>query len=308
MRLPRKGGPWKEAPYDKKVEGGAWIIPDKAAGFRYAPGVFRISSGDGPVIRYTNNADGRRISRAPGAPRPQGKAIWFLGCSYTYGWGVQDNEHYPRLIQQALPDREIVNFGVNGYGPVHSLMQLERALAKGPAPALVVLGHGVFHDKRNVCSRRYRKRTRSHHQVVYLVPYAVPGDGDFDVEVRHRPLTYEPWPGQTGLALVHMVERISNRIGEWAAKPDQVAKGLLLRIAATCRKRDIPFVVAGIDNRHLEDRLDWCREQGIAAVDISVDLTDPDLRNPYDGHPSARAHTIFAERLLAFLRENKLLE
>ena len=306
LRLSSKGGPWRVPVFDKQIEGDAWTVPDELLGFRYGPGTFTIRSRAGPAIRYTHTSAGRRISRPPGTPRPKGKAIWFMGCSYTYGWGVKDDETFPWLIQRALPNREVVNFGVNGYGTVHSLLQLEQALAQGPPPALVVLGHGVFHDKRNVVSRRYRKRTRSHHQVVYTVPYATLDDDR--LVISYRPLTYEPWPGQRTFALVHTAERIRNRVGEWLHGPDGVAKALLARMAAACSEKGVLFVVAGIDRRHLPERLDWIREQEIIAVDISVDLADPGWRNASDGHPSARAHKAFADRLLAFLREKRLVK
>ena len=42
---------------------------------------------------------------------------------------------------------------------------------------------------------------------------------------------------------------------------------------------------------------------GIAAVDISVSLTEPGNTNaPHDGHPSAQANRAYAEKLLNFLR------
>jgi len=301
LRLSSRGGPWKVPGHDKQIEGGAWTVPDELLGYRYGPGTFTIRSGTGPAIRYTHTPAGRRVSRPPGTPRPKGRAIWFLGCSYTYGWGVKDDEAFPWLIQQAWPDREVKNFGVNGYGTVHSLLQLEQALEQGALPAVVVLGHGVFHDKRNVCARRYRKRTQSHHATTYRVPYATLENDR--LEISYRPLTYDPWPGQTTFALVHTAERIRNRIGEWRSRPDRVAKALLARMAAVCRRKGVPFVVAGIDRRHLEERLDWCREQQIDAVDISVDLADAGWRNAHDAHPNARAHKAFAERLRPLLKK-----
>lgn len=70
-------------------------------------------------IHMTANADGLRISPAPGAAE---RSIVFLGCSYTFGHGVQDNETFAYLTGVRLRDRYAAyNFGHNGDGAHHML-------------------------------------------------------------------------------------------------------------------------------------------------------------------------------------------
>lgn len=110
-------------------------------------------------FRVTRNASGRRITRPPTAhagamPRPQ---LWFFGCSFAFGALLSDEETFPWIAQDRLPEYEVVNFGVSGYSTLHSLIQLEEELRKPLRPAVAVLTYADFHQRRNVCSWSWRQ-------------------------------------------------------------------------------------------------------------------------------------------------------
>src|SRR5262249_10125369 len=103
---------------------------------------------------------------AEGPPRelgitgnPFGKAIdRVFGCSFTYGWLVNDAETYPYLLQAALPEYRIVNFAVPGYGNVQSLLQFKRALAThANKPALALFTYGFFMTREILLTARRPK-------------------------------------------------------------------------------------------------------------------------------------------------------
>jgi hypothetical protein len=49
--------------------------------------------------------------------------------------------------------------------------------------------------------------------------------------------------------------------------------------------------------------LDFCKNNGILALDISVDLTDSNFNQmPYDDHPNALSNRIFANRIFMFMK------
>lgn len=54
-----------------------------------------------------------------------------LGDSHTYGSGVASEQAWPRVLAD-LSGREVYNMGLGGYGPVHSLLLWEEALAYRP--------------------------------------------------------------------------------------------------------------------------------------------------------------------------------
>ena len=76
---------------------------------------------------YTIDKNGLRISPPP--RKPDAPAILFLGDSFTYGEGVNDDETTPYLTG-ILTDRKyaIYNFGIHGHGPQHMLAEIEHGI------------------------------------------------------------------------------------------------------------------------------------------------------------------------------------
>ncbi|MBC7408196.1 MAG: hypothetical protein H7339_07390 [Arcicella sp.] len=59
------------------------------------------------------------------------KYALFLGCSYTYGDGVSDNETMPYFFEQKAQHHLAQNYGFMGYSPLHSLALFQfRSLRK----------------------------------------------------------------------------------------------------------------------------------------------------------------------------------
>ncbi|MBN2056260.1 SGNH/GDSL hydrolase family protein [bacterium] len=86
-----------------------------------------------------------RIARMPGVGR-----ILCLGDSYTFGEDVSDGETYPSYLRELLPEWEILNFGVHGYGHDQMLIYLcdEGVQYR---PDLIVLGFYFGDLDRNMC-------------------------------------------------------------------------------------------------------------------------------------------------------------
>ena len=64
---------------------------------------------------------------AEGASEPD-KFACFLGCSFTFGKGVQDAETLPAQFQYLNSTYRSYNFGCNGFGPHQVLRQLETSV------------------------------------------------------------------------------------------------------------------------------------------------------------------------------------
>lgn len=87
-------------------------------GRRIVPGVYDYS--------YTNNALGFRGSRDyTSAKQPNVRRILFLGDSFTYGIGVNDDETFSSVVQRRLDasalKAEVINAGVPGTGTDYAL-------------------------------------------------------------------------------------------------------------------------------------------------------------------------------------------
>ena len=84
----------------------------------------------GPEIGLTKPAGVRRVA--------------VLGDSYAWGIGARESELFATLIEQAIPDSQVLNFGVSGYGPVQYELLTGRVLEF--APEVVVIAFCLGND------------------------------------------------------------------------------------------------------------------------------------------------------------------
>lgn len=298
--------PFSAQPVDLRVEpGGKLFRALDEGGFGHFPGEFKVTLPTGYSFRVTHGTNGLRATHPPLAvaakPRPE---LWILGCSLTHGWSLNDEDTYPWRVQAALPEFEVVNGGVSGYGTLHQRLLFQELLKQRGKPAVVVVAYGRFHDFRNTYVRIWQKGFAPYNRLPDLVyPFVrqtTAGELSYDV----APATYAEWPLQRHSALVHWMEQQANLAQERRVRSHEVSRALLANWATLCAKEGIPFVVAGISS-DAAPMLEWCRAVGLRSVDISVPLTEPGNTNaPHDGHPSAKANRVYAEKLVAFLKAN----
>ena len=230
--------------------------------------------------------------------------IWVFGCSYTWGWCVDDEETFPWLIQQELSDYEVTNYGVPSYGSVHGLVQLRRALEKGSQkPDFAVFTYSDVHLERNVGTpSRLRALKR-------VTPY-------MDSRMRHLRARIDT-RGSLVLSLV------SFDVPESEEDPSleeqiRVTKAIFEEIFSICQDGDIAPILAVIETRfsgeqNIEGELAdevvaYCRSLGYDIVDMRVNFhgfwKNREYNcQPHDGHPNGEAHKLYAERLIARLKK-----
>ena len=84
-------------------------------------------------VTYDNDEHGYRRQPPARATSPARSVLCF-GCSFTYGWGLENEETYPWLLQEALgADWQVHNLAFNGYGPQQMLASLEGGYAEAAA-------------------------------------------------------------------------------------------------------------------------------------------------------------------------------
>jgi lysophospholipase L1-like esterase len=64
--------------------------------------------------------------------------VLVLGDSNGFGWGVPDDQHFAALLQQALPQTDVLNLAVSGYGTDQSYLRL-RSEAMVFSPHLIIV-------------------------------------------------------------------------------------------------------------------------------------------------------------------------
>jgi len=297
--------PLEAAPLDIQImPGSRYQTWDKELGFRPIPGHYTIVFDHRWTWELTNLPDTTRITRPlesydHAEPKP---GVWVFGCSFVQGWGLNDNETFPWKLQMLLPDYDVVNFGVGGYGTLQSLLELRRAFAERPLPRIVMLAYADFHDARNTRLNSWREATYSYDRFgSNAQPFARLDGPD------HLQLFYDDGSFRF-LALRHrsaFCNLVASRLGsrqDATIDSRRVSELLLTQFAEECHKHGVNFLLAGIWPSELtHTMLERMSRRGLATVDISADPRDPANGIPYDGHPSAVATRHFAETVLAEL-------
>ena len=204
---------------------------------------------------------------------------------------------------------EVINFGVNGYGTVQSIIQFRQALQERRVPKIVVYAYAGFHVERNVFLRSWRKIVFSFSKLgQQMGPYARL-NADDKLEYYLKNVEYNEFPLMRHSAFMHFIELKYDKLEENYYHSREVTEALILEMAKIAKEKGITFVLAGItDSQGTRNMLSFARDKGIKAIDISVDLDIPGYRNsPYDIHPSALADRKYADKLEAFLRRDGLL-
>jgi len=303
--------PWQKIEINLKVNPeGNLYIKNPTLGYTNSPGTFTVTLPDGYSFIITNLPNSQRITHPLNTYGAAGTKdeIWIFGCSFTYGWSLNDQETFPWLLQERFPHYEVVNFGVNGYGTVQSLIQFREALARGRVPKAVLLNFASFHDERNIFSRNWIKAVisvKNFGRVFY--PYARLGQNG-KINYHLGEINFRELPLMRYSALMNFVEKKYDKIEERYYNIRDVTQALLLEFANTVKDQKIPVIIAGITvGQPTRDMLSFVREKGFKTVDLGVDLNIKENTNyPHDGHPGPLANRKIADKLEAFLRANVL--
>ncbi|MGH1435640.1 MAG: hypothetical protein ACRBG0_14430 [Lewinella sp.] len=288
------------------------LIPHASLGFALHPGTFQVTINEGLTYTATHGADSIRI--AGYEKQEELPAIWFLGCSYTYGMGIDDSLTFPFLVNKNSPQFDVKNFGVPGYGTVQSYLQLKQQLAIHPPPAWAIVNYADFHDERNALTPAYRRDLFMGYQrsndavstlmrtaaVPYVVASVVPGK-----QVRFCPWDsiYHNWQYRETFAAVNFLQDLSDQKQSQRIDKAEVNRYIFQRIKTLCDLHGVRLLVTGITpSSETKETLKELNTLGLKTLDISVDLALEEYRNaPYDDHPNAKANAVFAKRITDFI-------
>lgn len=284
---------------------------DPVLGWRTRPGVWWFGPYGADQRRVSARIwpDGSRATGAtPAAGRPE---IVLVGCSYTMGWAVADDETWAWKLQELEPRVRITNRGVGGYGTYHALLLLEERLRAGDRPAAVIYGYFFGHDDRNVASANNLLGISMYSlEGMARTPYcSLDAAGNL---VRHPPEAWPDWPLHDRLAVVSELERAYMELRTRRRTREQfdVTNRLVAEMAALCRRNGIAFAMVdllGPGGTFRTAQLDFMRERGIPVIDCDAatarELKDGNLHLvPDDGHPDAFVHAWWARCIDAGMR------
>jgi len=240
-------------PYDSNIRvepGGKLTKKHPALGYSHIPGEYTITLRDTLSFKVTHLPNTLRITKPIEAYETDQKkpAIYVFGCSWTYGWVLNDEETYTWVLQERFPECDVVNFGVIGYGTIHSLVQFREALEKHKPAKVAIAAYGSFHDNRNTFLRNRRKLVAT---VNKLGPMIQPcGRLGKDGKLHHRlaEVVYREFPFMKHSALIHYLEQRYNQFEDRLYHSHRVSEAIIVEMHHLAQKNGCQFVLAGIES------------------------------------------------------------
>lgn len=126
---------------------------DPVLGYRFAPGLkLRIPHEGGGYLIKTNR-DGFRCDHQVNSRKSRAHRLLVFGDSYTAGDGVSNGKRYTDVLEEQLPDTEVLNFGLSGSGTDQQFLIFQQ-YARNIDYDAVVISVLVENIQRNVVKER----------------------------------------------------------------------------------------------------------------------------------------------------------
>lgn len=235
------------------------------------PGDDRLS------VQITTNSARLRGDREYPYEKPKGvQRILFFGDSFTFGDEVNDHETFSVLLENMVPNSEVLNFGVHGTCPGQWMLRMEEE-AFAYDPDLIVIVYPTLDYVRLQASRL------SHEKPLF---YEVAGELEID-NVPVPELSHEPWIFRHSFTAAWLLGRRVNV--EWGNTFESQMRAfavILERMQRRCDSEGVELLVVHLPDASVLEQL-LANNQGsrnilsgvrkvLNEVDVdSLDLFDP---------------------------------
>lgn len=282
----------------------SWAKPDAELGWVNGAGTWKATEpGNVPM---TFDADGRRHDPAGGKPGNLPR-ILVLGCSFTQGYGVADDQTYSHVVNQSLPSAELVNYGTGAYGSYQSRLRVNRYFSSPHENTpLVIYGLFFSHHFRDLAPMPWIQ-SLTMQDGSYMVPPNMRVQSGHVVESPGGPIGLWPLENRSAtVALAHLgaitlANRVTGKMG-WPVFQHGILE--MQKTAAANKAKLLIVGLVDVPNEYGE----WLRAQRANGIDFVAchhpdDGTDPSLKVGGVGHPSERLHRWWAACTLKALAE-----
>jgi hypothetical protein len=269
---------------------GSWAAMDTRLGWVNRPGAYP-SFDPGQRIMHFETDHTRRVT---GQAKTAAPGLLFVGCSFTQGYGVEDQQTFASILDDELPSMKVINFGTGGYGTYQSLLRLRDELRTRNDVGYIVYPFIDDHPARNVAAASWIQSLELMDGSNFVPPH---------VRLRDKELKEfaggieKVWTLEMHSALIHLLHKSMLAFSHTVPREEQVkvARALISEMAGLARSRGIPFLVVGL----------MVQDPGLIAQTIDKDVRfvdcrlpsglSPEMRLGGTGHPDEKAHKIWAQ-------------
>ena len=240
------------------------------------------------------DALGNRLTPKPDT-NPTDKKLAIYGCSFTFGTGLADSETFPALLQQALPELDVINKGVGGHSSVQALLRFRSDIIENNVNMAIF---GIISD------HRYRNLPHPYRMKAHLSPdwYKLGVE-----QVPHARLTRS---GKIRIVFTPIWQpvQLGNNIEVFLPDEhvlDLITVAVFREILSMANENSIPVIFVLLDQLDSQFNQLMCNTF-CEAVDVSTPYNKTYSFLPNDVHPNRLANRCFAERLQPIIRERFL--
>ncbi|MFT4526881.1 MAG: hypothetical protein ACI85F_003062 [Bacteroidia bacterium] len=285
------------------IEPKSCMRPDSLVGFSLKPGEYTFVYHSGFEFTTNHLPNGFRVTNSN--PDSICAIVNFYGGSLFYGLGLNDEDVFTAKLAETVPNILVNNYAIFGHGMVTPLKLLERAKSSGDLPDLAVITYAKYNLARNVYSQPFAKSIRFHRKHfgprTLKVPYARISNDSLVFGLT--PIEYKEVPFADYSSTMNRIQGVYDNYNHASFEPELVDSILITRYLQFAEENRIKLVFAIVDN-YSGGKVGYERlyKSGAEVIDISVDHDSPEFNlMPHDGHPNARAHSIYAARCFAYL-------
>lgn len=300
--------PYRNVDYKVESNPNNAFIGDSLYGIQLNPGEYDITLNDSVRFSATHLDNGQRM--IPGNLNRDTTTLHFFGCSFTYGYGVDDDKTFAARTQQELDQLNVSNYGVIGYGTVHSLQQLQRtdAVRKGD---WIVLCFSSHHFMRNSLSQEYRSRlkigfensSKNLRKKMENARFPMLQGCEDEIEYVKWTEMYENWPAREYSASINFLQTTVDYYSDKQFNEVELTHCLIQQIQQVCNQKGANLVIACLDSDKKTAELEQKLPE-IPWLNIGFDFNIPQLTNfPYDNHPNEVGHDFIFQKLTPFLED-----
>lgn len=265
------------------------------------PGAYHVTQSLAGRVVYdvTYGIDDRLLRKVDAGST--GKGVSFFGDSFMFGTGVNDKDTLPQLFaddtKRAFP---VFDLGVPGWSPAHVLAELQSGWADDvmARTRLNVQFVAPWHAERMVCGSQLSGFGPRYELIDGKVAFAAP--------CPKRASFLSLFAFYRVLIAPHLRHISDSELALLVAVTDET-------IRLSLEKYKTPMIIYYLRDPAYLRGLSWSDERimasfeaaGAQVLDYSLqDPNSPKYRIQGDGHPTALANKLRAERLVAFIRDH----
>jgi hypothetical protein len=269
---------------------------DDQLGYTTTPGKHRVAISVGSkTYRFSVTVPqrGTRATAYHQEDRPM--AIYAFGDSFIFGWGNNDEQTIPWLLQQKFPQYKVLNLAQSGYGITHAVVQFGKMKDSIRKEDIIILPYGDYYLARNYGPPSFMRGA--------FPPCAICAGRN------------ARWPVarvKGGELAVEYLDMDCSKNGQYCNQADPNPAVMIeatQKIVEFFSKVHAKVVLAYLSGSDSDPVIAYARKLGMIIVDIRLGTRSPEWDDfgRFDRHPGPIAQYNFFRKLSQGLIENNLI-